>query len=390
MTDLSRIGARDALKSRKGDEPHWMRLRAGVYVGFRPSRKGGRGTWFARAFDVDARKYRRKALGDYGDFSGNDVFTAARKDAEAWGQQVESGGTRVEKMETVADACRAYLKVKPEASGAAGMLRRHVFSDPIASVRLDRLRRHHLREWRARLESKPALVSRNKAGEKRTRQRSAASVNRDMVPLRAALTRVLPPGAPGTDAAWQEAMKPAKGANRSRGLYLDREQRRKLLENIDQEALPFVMAMTLLPLRPGALAKLKVRDFDARTRTLAVGLDKAGAQRKIQLPENIAEFLVAQCKDKLQLAPLFMRCNGSVWNKDAWKTPINEAVEASGLPSGVTAYVLRHCVLTDLVLAGLPILTVAQLSGTSVQMIQAHYGHLVGNAAPAALAGLAL
>ncbi|MEC7399488.1 MAG: integrase, partial [Pseudomonadota bacterium] len=66
MADLSKIGERDALRSRKGDEPHWQRLRHGCYVGFRPSKRGGRGTWFARAYDPDKCKYSRKALGDYG------------------------------------------------------------------------------------------------------------------------------------------------------------------------------------------------------------------------------------------------------------------------------------------------------------------------------------
>jgi len=40
--------------------------------------------------------------------------------------------------------------------------------------------------------------------------------------------------------------------------------------------------------------------------------------------------------------------------------------------------------------AGLPILTVAQLSGTSVAMIERHYGHMVQNDAESALAKLVL
>lgn len=87
---------------------------------------------------------------------------------------------------------------------------------------------------------------------------------------------------------------------------------------------------------------------------------------------------------------MFMRANGQVWNKDAWKHLIKNAVKAGDLPSGVTAYTLRHSVITDLIRAGLPALTVAQLSGTSVSMIERHYGHLVRNDAEEALAGLML
>lgn len=105
--------------------------------------RGGIGTWFARERECDTGKYLRKALGDYGNLPGNERFVAARKDAEIWTDQVETGGVREEKIETVADAARAYLKDKTDANGiAAGVFRRHVFDDPIAKVKLDKLRRH--------------------------------------------------------------------------------------------------------------------------------------------------------------------------------------------------------------------------------------------------------
>lgn len=395
MTDLSKIGDRNGLKPRAGDEPHWQRLRAGCYVGFRPSRKSAKdtknckGTWFARAYDADTGKYARKALGDYGTLTGNDIFTHAKKDAEAWAEQVDSGGVQAEKIETVADACQAYLKEKP-GSIAAGVFRRHVFADPIAKVKIDKLRRRHLQEWRKRLEDAPALLTRNKGGERRTKTRSKSTVNRDMVPLRAALGRLLTPGAPNTDAAWQEALRPAKGADKRRDLYLDRKERRSLLSATEADAQPFVRAMCLLPLRPGTLANLTAGDFDKRTKALTIGKDKNGKPRQIALPQNLADFLTEQTKGKLPGTPIFMRGDGRGWNKDAWKGPIKVAVAAAGLPSCVSAYTLRHCVLTDLVNAGLPVLTVAQISGTSVAMIERHYGHLVGNAAAEALAELAL
>ena len=51
---------------------------------------------------------------------------------------------------------------------------------------------------------------------------------------------------------------------------------------------------------------------------------------------------------------------------------------------------MRHSVITDLVTNGLYPLTVAQLSGTSVVMIEKHFGHHRANYAAKALAGLAL
>lgn len=389
MADLSKIGRREELKPKNGDEPHWHRLRAGCFVGFRPSRLGGRGTWVARAYDADTGKYCRKTLGDYGTLTGHDVFAQAKKDAEAWADKVESGGMPTEKLDTVADACRAYLKEK---SGpiAEGVFRRHVYSDPIAKVKLDKLRRRHTKEWRKRLETAPALVSRRKRGERLTKERSAATVNRDMVPLRAALGRVLPLGAPHTEAAWQEALKPAKGADRRRDLYLDRDERKRLLDAADAEVRPFLRAMCLLPLRPGALAGLRVGDFDMRTRSLTIGKDKNGKPRQIMLPPSVVAFLSERIKGKLPAAYIFSREDGRPWDKDAWKGPIKHAVTLACLPPAASAYTLRHCVLTDLIVARLPILTVAQISDTSVQMIERHYGHLVGDDAAKALDTLAI
>ena len=225
MPDLSKIGAREKLKPRGDKEPHWQRLQAGWYVGYRPSQRGGKGTWFARVYDEEARKYRRKNLGAFGTVSGHEVFSTAKKDAETFAESVETGGLRSERLETVADACRAYLEERP-GSIAEGVFRRHVYDDAIARVKLDKLRKHQLQAWRKRLEKAPALISRSKLGEPRFKERAASTVNRDMVPLRAALRRVLSPGAPNTSAAWQEALKPIKGADRRREVYLDRSERR--------------------------------------------------------------------------------------------------------------------------------------------------------------------
>jgi len=377
LPDLSRIGDREKLKAKAGDEPHWQRLRQGVYLGYRPSKKKVGGTWFARCYDPDSNRNTRKRLGDYGTLSGHDVFKQAKADAEAWAETVESGGERARDMVTVKDACEAYLEQKP-GSIAEGVFRRHVYSDPIAKVKLDKLRRHHLKAWRKRLEEAPALVTRTKDAEKKqVKERSKSTVNRDMVPLRAALGMVLKPGAPNTDAAWQEALVPFKGVGGRRGVYLDRGERKALADIVAEEARPFLRGLCLLPLRPGALARLRVQDFDKRTRALTVGKDKNGNPRQVTMPPVIAEFFQEQVQNKLPGALIFARSDGAAWNKDAWKHPIKEAVKAARLPHAASAYTIRHSVITDLIRARLPILTVAQLSGTGVAMIEKHYGHLV-------------
>lgn len=385
--ELSIVRDREKLKPNRKAEPCWQRIRPGCYLGFVPSAKGGQGTWVARAYDEQTRRYRRKALGAFPELPGDKKFTAAKSEAERFADKVGSGAHVEEKIETVADACRAFAKGRPDDEAR---FRRYIDDDPIAKVKLDKLRRHHLKAWRERLETAPALVSRNKGGDKRTRKRAPATVNRDMAALRAALGTRLAQGAPGTEAAWQDALRPIKNATRRRDLYLDRSQRKKLLDRVGAEAAPFVRALCQLPLRPGAVAALSVRDFDKRTSELRIGEDKAGKDRRIMIPTAAARLLEDQSKNKLPAAPIFMRASGERWNKDSWKHPIAAAVAESGLPAETTAYTLRHSTITDLVREGLPLLTIAQISGTSAEMIEKHYGHLARDAALKALEALSL
>jgi integrase len=264
-----------------------------------------------------------------------------------------------------------------------------VYADPIAKVLLHKLTDKQVSAWRGRLAAIPARVSRSKQGKQTTRPRSPSTLNRDMVALRAALNLALKVGDVLTDRAWRNALLPMEAKGR-RNLYLDRTQRRALLDALPADATAFARGLCLLPLRPGALASLTVRDFDSRKQELSIERDKAGGGRRILLPVETTALLKEQAKDKLPAAPLFARADGSAWNKDAWKGPIKDAVCAAGLPESATAYTLRHSTITDLVQGGLDLLTVAQVSGTSVAMIEKHYGHLQRKRAAEALAGLAL
>jgi integrase len=146
----------------------------------------------------------------------------------------------------------------------------------------------------------------------------------------------------------------------------------------------------LLPLRPGALASLLVADFDQRFDILRIGKDKSGADRKFKVPVEIANFFQKSAGARAGHEPLIARANGLAWNKDAWKYPLKAAAQKAGLPAETVAYSLRHSVITDLMHGGLDLLTVAQISGTSVTMIEKHYGHLRGDVAAIALAKLVL
>ncbi|MGB3470011.1 MAG: tyrosine-type recombinase/integrase [Erythrobacter sp.] len=157
-----------------------------------------------------------------------------------------------------------------------------------------------------------------------------------MVPLRAPLKKVKVDAAPNTDAAWQEALKPIRGADNRRMIYLDRQERQRLLAEMESAATTFFRAACMLPLRPGALAALKVSDLDKKTRPLTIGADKSGNLRQIALPDNVIKFLSEAAAGKLPGVWLFSTADGKQWTRKKWQEPMKEARERANLTSGTT------------------------------------------------------
>jgi integrase len=387
---IDTVTARNRLKVRR--EPYWQRISKGFYIGFRKMSGSSSGTWLLRNVGANGREIEH-SLGTLDENADHRRFDQAIDLARAWLAQASTEVvSRARHAPTVMDACSAYVDRIRELKGAkpaddlAARYRRWIQSDQIHNVELAKLTRQNLDDFRRRLIATPVTV--NKAGDQR--ERSKDSVNRDMAALRAALNRALADRMVTTDFSWREPLKAYKNVSKRRDLYLDREQRRKFVDHAPEDLAMFLRGLSLLPLRPGALAALTVEDFDYRLHVLRIGTDKSGADRKIKLPPTTAMLFEQAGADRPPNAPLLPRADGQAWTKDSWKNSLKEAARSAGLPVGTTAYTLRHSVITDLVHDGLDLLTVAQLSGTSVAMIEKHYGHLRSDVAAGALARLAL
>lgn len=388
-TRIDTVSSRDKLKPRRG--PYWQRLKKGCHLGYRKMTATGHGSWLARARGEAAGvQHLYKALGEFLDFPDHMRFDAAAKAANAWFEHLGRGGTS--RAATVAEACKRYVnhlqatKTERAAKDAEVRFRNYVLCHPkLAATELPKLTPAQLEAWRKALRDQPT-----RSGARRGQRRSDSTLNRDMTCFRAALNLAYLDGLLTTDFAWRSKLRPIKNADRRRELYLDRKQRLQFVEKAPSDLAAFLRALCHLPLRPGALAKLTAGDFDKRLKVLKIGEDKNGKDRRIKLPDVTAELFEVAANGKLPTAPLLSRSDGKAWNKDAWKWPVKAAVEAGGLPVGTTAYTLRHSVISDLVHDGLDLLTVAQISGTSVAMIERHYGHLRSDVAAGALARLAL
>lgn len=395
MSSITKVGDRDKLKPRS--EPYWLKLQTGAYLGFRKWAKDSTGTWIAYWRDSATGKKQKHSLGDFEHLPASERYDAAKKAAETWltGRGI---GASVS-INTVREACDDYVKHLREskreaaADDADARFKRYIYAKKdLADCDLGKLTAHRLEQWRKTLMKTSVKVSRTKKKDAPivTRARSAASVNRDCTAVRAALNRAHRLGCVPTSVAWLEALKPTKGADGRRDLYLSREQRKVLIEKAPPDLARFLKGLTLVPLRPGALAGLLVNAFDKQLGVLTIGKDKAGADRRIKLPKATAAFFAELATDKLPTALLFTRADGSAWDRFAWRDALQDVVVAAEMPKGTTAYSLRHAAITDLAVGGLDLMTVAQISGTSVAMIERHYAHLQRDRAADALARLAL
>ncbi|AMO21679.1 tyrosine-type recombinase/integrase [Ramlibacter solisilvae] len=387
-TSLSKVAERHKLKPRR--DPYWTKISKGCYLGYRKMSSTSEGTWLARLLDEGTGKQVYKPLGSFSELPEHQRYDAALKAAMEWFEHLGRGGSA--HAATVRDACDRYVEHVRESRGTRAAddvqarFRAYVLPDrKLTDVELTKLTPAHIEGWRKSLRERPTA-----SGPRRGEKRSDSSLNRDMTCLRAALNLAYRDGLVTSDFAWRSKLLPVKNADRRRDIYLDADQRRQLVIHAPEELATLLRGLSLIPLRPGALAALTVASYDKRLKTLTIGRDKAGKDRKITLPDATATFFADLCKDKLPGAPLFSRASGKAWDKDAWKYPVKDAVTAAKLPDGVTCYAIRHSVITDLIHSGLDTLTVAQLSGTSVLMIERHYGHLTRDHARDALARLVL
>jgi integrase len=382
QNNIKTVAGREKLKPRR--EPYWEQLSRGKYLGFRVSSGGRLGAWVARYHDIDNGKKPSFALGDFGTIAAARRYDAAKDSAEEWFRHLDKGGSP-ERI-TVRQACQKYT------DNPADIQRfdRHVYSDPIADIPLDKLRSAHVKAWRKRVAEKPAAITRSKKKKQEYRERSESTVNRDIAPLRAALNKAFQDDLVMSDAAWRKELARTKEEGR-RDIYLSRDQRRALLEKLPSDDIrDFVRCLCLLPIRVGAVAALRVRDFNQHTNSLTVSKDKVYSGRQIPLQGDVVDLLRQQARNKHPNAYLFIRADGAQWNKNTWKNPIKAAALAAGLPLDTVAYTLRHCTITDLVQSGLDLFTVAVLAGTSVAMIEEHYAHLQKERAAQAISSLAL
>jgi integrase len=136
--------------------------------------------------------------------------------------------------------------------------------------------------------------------------------------------------------------------------------------------------------RAGELISARRAAFDVRPKSLTV-TGKTGT-RTIPLAPASIELFARLARDKLPAAYLLTRADGEPWSHSDWDEDVRAAAARAELPQGTCLYALRHSFITQALLDGMTTLEVARIVGTSLTMIEKHYGHLVNDTARERLA----
>jgi integrase len=361
---IHKIGVRRGLNPRR--EPYWgPPLGLNQSLGYRKI-DAERGSWVARRKENGSKTYR--ALGSETPSFG---FIEARAAALKWFADKDRGISS--DRNTVSDACKSYVedrereKGKACAQDAKMRFKRTVDGTPLGDRPLDKVRTPHIKTWFHGLEM------------------SKASANRTLTALKAALNFAVANRLVSASAAQEWAdVKPYKHAAKRRDLYLDLEQRRALLAASCGAFRDLLEAAMLTGARAGELVNATRGQFDARIGCMTFS-GKTGA-RTVPLSAPALALFKRLSGSKLPAARLLVRDDGKPWAHSDWDQLVREAAKEAKLPAGTCLYTLRHSFVTQAIQDGLSILDVARLVGTSVMMIEKHYGHLVHSVARERLA----
>jgi integrase len=347
-------------------------------VGFRR----GPDTWHARYRGRDGTQHYR-ALRDV----PADDYDGALQAAQGWFRQLGGSAVRAIRRGTVREALEAYvadLRAQGRWRTVAEAQRRMtnlVFDDPIADLKLERATRDDFDAWRDRL-----ITSRR-----------VRTVNRYMRGVAAGLNRAIELGHVGNPAAWR--LRPLCGEEEGEPVFLAPAQRAAIIAAADSHTAEFLRGLELTGARPKELAATTKADFDGQVVKLRhyKGSPTARRVRCTVLGTDGVAFFTQISRGKLPYAPLFTADGMTPWRSQVWSSRIKKAIEqanetaraAEKIPAKAGAYSYRHARISELLqVHGVDPLTVAQRTGTSVEMIERSYLRFIPSALQLKLAAL--
>jgi integrase len=353
---------RERLAKRR--EPYWHKLILGGYIGYRVGAKGG--SWIAR-YRMEDGKQTYKSLELPAHLPQNE-YDAAATVANDWFDSINRGNRA--KPGTLREAADNYIdhlehdKGHRAANDASGRIKLHIIPK-LPNVLLERITTSQIRKWHQSfvVDGSPEEI-----------RKSKATANRNLTTLKAMLNLACGDGLGGDAKAWKRVKK-FSDTDGPREDYLKPSQIKKLIAASEGNFQTLVKAGVLTGARYGELAKLKVRDLDKRHDLLNIPKDKTKS-RHFPLTKETKAFFIEQAKGKLPETPLLTKNGIDPWGHGDQTKLMREAVEKADLPRSIVFYTLRHSFIANLIDKGMSVFNIAKITGTSIEMIEKHYGKL--------------
>lgn len=161
-----------------------------------------------------------------------------------------------------------------------------------------------------------------------------------------------------------------KVSNR-RLVFLEADEIRRLIDATTATYRPMVLLLIFTGLRLGEVLSLQWQDVDLARGLLTVVASKNDKGRTIPLPDGVLSVL-----RKLPRQGEHVFGTGKRYAQGILRKPLKRACEVAGITKPVTPHVLRHTYASQLVMAGVDLVTVAELLGHSSLAMVRRYAHL--------------
>jgi integrase len=136
--------------------------------------------------------------------------------------------------------------------------------------------------------------------------------------------------------------------------------------------------------RTSELAMASVRDFLPSANQLVLGRHKRSkslreaASRRITLNARAFDIAKKACNGKQGDEPIFTDPKGRRWERRGLDVRFKQVRKLAKVRDEITIYSFRHLWISESLMAGIDVATVAKMAGTSIAMIERVYGHFSG------------
>lgn len=138
-----------------------------------------------------------------------------------------------------------------------------------------------------------------------------------------------------------------------------------------------LIALRLSGCRPSEIINAKIEDFDGSTWTIREHKNRKKTKRPrvIYLCPCLVTLTRAAARGR-ESGPIFLAADGRPWKYSDLRKRFERLRDKCDVTKKCVLYSFRHTWITNALLAGIDVATVAEMAGTSIEMIDRHYGHL--------------